>query len=97
MTNAEFDAWAARHFPGGDSAAGRALELDRETIKALRLGLTKSGATYPVRRYVALACSAWEGGARDYDGVARLAQLVHQPRLDLRIAEALSQPLPGVL
>lgn len=63
MTNAEFDAWAARAFPGGDSACGRALEIDRETVKALRTGRTKNGASYPVRAYIALACSAW-----DYDG-----------------------------
>ncbi len=64
MTNAEFDAWAARHFPGGDSAAGRALELDRETIKALRTGRTKTGAPYPVRAYIALACAALSAGLK---------------------------------
>ena len=68
MTNAEFDAWAARNFPDGDSACGRALGLDRETIKSLRIGATKNGAPYPVRAYIALACCAWDAGARDYDG-----------------------------
>lgn len=68
MTNEQFDAWAAARFPDGDSACGRALELDRETVKALRTGATKTGAPYPVRRHIALACSAWDAGARDYDG-----------------------------
>ena len=70
MTNAEFDAWAARAFPGGDSACGRALEIDRETVKALRTGRTKNGASYPVRAHIALACAAWDAGARCYDGGA---------------------------
>lgn len=68
MTNADFDAWAARNFPGGDSACGRALGIDRETIKALRIGETKNGAPYPVRTHIALACWAWDAGARDYEG-----------------------------
>lgn len=68
MTNSEFDAWVTQHFPEGDSACGRALDIDRETVKALRTGKTKNGALYPVRTHMALACAAWTMGLRKYSG-----------------------------
>lgn len=68
MTNREFDAWVTRHFPQGDSACGRALDLNRETIKALRLGATKNGTPYPVGLHLALACAAWSMGIREFAG-----------------------------
>lgn len=57
MTNEEFAAFRRYHFASRMSAA-EWLEIDRETIKALETGLTRSGRPYPVSRAIALACLA---------------------------------------
>lgn len=57
MTNKEFRAWRERHFRS-QLAAATALELHRDTIKALEEGRTKNGEPYPVRKHIALMCAA---------------------------------------
>lgn len=59
MTNIEFYRWRVRSFRSRNSCA-KALELDRYTVESLETGRTRKGASYPVRRHIALACAMWD-------------------------------------
>lgn len=68
MTNDDFAEFVLRHWPTKSSgrpnvsAAARALDLDRETVKALCDGVTRKGMMAPVPRYVELAAKAIDAG-----------------------------------
>ena len=77
MTNDEFRAWRERHFRS-QLAASEALELHRDTVKALETGITKKGEPYPVRRHIALACAAYENGLTEPDERKSLVSLLRR-------------------
>lgn len=62
INNTHFDAFVKECFDGSTYQAAKTLQMDRDTIKALRTGQTRLGNDYPLPYTVQLAMCAYLKG-----------------------------------